>query len=242
MSTTIVVLAGGLGTRLGAITASMPKAMVDVGGKPFIHHKLVQIRESGLRNVVLSVGHYWQQISDYVKGGDQWGLRVSYALDPFPQCGTGRAIQQILVEQLPSIERLFVTYGDSLSFIDPEDLAQKLDLDLSHDACISAIHADLVPNNKPNCGLDATGSPFYVDPSLENNGEHAPTHVEYGLALINAVTFRSGQESKLVFGFDEWLHLCSKRGRLALVETLTPFQEVGTFDALEKTRKWVHDG
>src|SRR5262249_8103214 len=58
----IAVLAGGLATRLGALAATTPKALVEVAGQPFVDHQLVLWQRHGLRRVVVCVGHLGEQI------------------------------------------------------------------------------------------------------------------------------------------------------------------------------------
>ena len=50
---TLVILAGGMATRLYPVTLSIPKSLIDIYGKPFIHHQLDLIKANGLKKVVL---------------------------------------------------------------------------------------------------------------------------------------------------------------------------------------------
>ena len=56
------VLCGGLARRLGAITASVPKSLVTICGEPFIAHQLRLLRERGITDAVLCVGHLGDMI------------------------------------------------------------------------------------------------------------------------------------------------------------------------------------
>ena len=56
------LLAGGLATRLGPITATVPKGLVEVNGRPFIDHQLELLRRNGVRQVVLCLGHLGEQV------------------------------------------------------------------------------------------------------------------------------------------------------------------------------------
>ena len=51
------ILAGGLATRMRPLTETVPKSLLEVAGRPFIHHQLAQLRENGVREVVLCVGY-----------------------------------------------------------------------------------------------------------------------------------------------------------------------------------------
>src|SRR5437763_3276508 len=75
------VLAGGLATRLRPITTKIPKALVEVAGRPFIDHQLALLRDNGLRHVVLCLGHLGEQVRDHVGDGARFGLKVAYSFD-----------------------------------------------------------------------------------------------------------------------------------------------------------------
>ena len=84
-----VVVAGGRGTRLRPLTDDRPKAMVDVGGKPFLDHLLEQLRDEGLAEVLLLIGYRAEVILDHVGDGSAWGLRVSAVVtDPDDETST----------------------------------------------------------------------------------------------------------------------------------------------------------
>ncbi len=86
-----VILAGGLGTRLGSLTAQIPKAMVPIADRPVLHHLLDGLRRDGARDVTLCVGHLAEAIVESVGDGSAFGLRVSYAHER-ELLGTGGAV------------------------------------------------------------------------------------------------------------------------------------------------------
>jgi NDP-sugar pyrophosphorylase family protein len=106
----VAILAGGKATRLGALTADRPKALMDVAGRPFIDHQLELLHKHGTRRVVLCIGHFGQQIQDYVGDGSQFGIKASYAYDGPVLQGTAGAIRdaQALLGDV-----CWVLYGDS---------------------------------------------------------------------------------------------------------------------------------
>lgn len=72
-----VIVAGGRGTRLRPLTDDRPKAMVEVGGKPFLDHLLELLREEGLEEVLLLLGYRADAILEHVGDGSAWGMKVS---------------------------------------------------------------------------------------------------------------------------------------------------------------------
>ena len=71
MSLPVVVLAGGLATRLQPVTATIPKALVDVGGVPFAVHQIQLLKRNGIDDITFLTGHLGEMIADTLGSGDQ---------------------------------------------------------------------------------------------------------------------------------------------------------------------------
>src|SRR5260370_40089666 len=112
-----VVLAGGLGTRLGARTRDVPKGMVRVAGEPFVQRQLALLADQGFSRVVLCIGHLGSQIRDFVGDGSRWGLEVDYADEGEELQGTGGALRLAFDAGLLD-DRFAVLYGASYLPID----------------------------------------------------------------------------------------------------------------------------
>jgi N-acetyl-alpha-D-muramate 1-phosphate uridylyltransferase len=104
------ILVGGLGTRLGSITRSVPKPMVLVGGKPFLEHEIGLLKGSGIADFVLCVGHLGEKVEAHFGDGSRWGVRVRYSYDGPELLGPAGALKR--AEPLLG-EHFFVTYGDA---------------------------------------------------------------------------------------------------------------------------------
>jgi NDP-sugar pyrophosphorylase family protein len=110
MSYPVVILAGGLGTRLGEITKTIPKALVEVNGEPFLAHQLRLLRKNGIDRVVMCISHLGEMIHEYAGDGSAFGVRLDYSFDGPVLRGTAGAIRNAL----PLLdEAFFVLYGDS---------------------------------------------------------------------------------------------------------------------------------
>lgn len=110
MKTPILILVGGLGTRLYPFTKNLPKSLVPVNGKPFIFWQLTLLREAGFSEVVLCLGYMGNEIKNFVGTGKQFGLSVTYSSDGQYQLGTGGALTKAAKE----VDCDFaVMYGDS---------------------------------------------------------------------------------------------------------------------------------
>jgi N-acetyl-alpha-D-muramate 1-phosphate uridylyltransferase len=106
----VAILAGGLATRLRPITETIPKALVEINGEPFLAHQLRLLQASGIRRVVLCIGYRGELIEAYAGDGSRFGLEVAYSPDGPQLRGTAGAIAQ--ARRLLG-EKFFVLYGDS---------------------------------------------------------------------------------------------------------------------------------
>jgi MurNAc alpha-1-phosphate uridylyltransferase len=106
----IVVLAGGLATRMRPETEQIPKSLLQVNGRPFVDWQLDRFAASGARSVVMCVGYLGEQIETHVRRALDRGLVVSYSYDGEQLVGTGGALRRALARLE---DELVVTYGDS---------------------------------------------------------------------------------------------------------------------------------
>jgi len=106
----VVILAGGQGTRLAAVTAETPKPLAPVAGRPFLEHLLDQLRSYGARQVVLSLGYKPDVFSDYFRDHPPAGLDLKLAFERSP-LGTGGGLRNAY----PSLgsDTVLVLNGDS---------------------------------------------------------------------------------------------------------------------------------
>ena len=110
MSLPVVILAGGLATRLRPMMERLPKSLVDVAGQPFAVHQIELLRRHGLTDIAFLVGHLGEMVRDTLGDGTRWGVRLRYVFDGPRPLGTGGAIHRALPELA---DPFFVLYGDS---------------------------------------------------------------------------------------------------------------------------------
>ena len=112
--TTVLILCGGLATRLQPITKTIPKSLVLVNDKPMLQHQLDMLQKQGIKHVVLCVGHLGEMIQDSF--GDRYkDILIEYSFDGAKQLGTGGAIKKSLSKLS---DTFFVLYGDSYLPVD----------------------------------------------------------------------------------------------------------------------------
>ena len=105
-----IVLCGGLGTRLGALTRHTPKPLIDVAGRPFLAHVLDKLCILEIDGFVLATGYHAEQVSDFIK--TTWQDReVLYSVEGQP-LGTGGAVR--LAMESFNLDLALVINGDTL--------------------------------------------------------------------------------------------------------------------------------
>lgn len=93
-----VIMAGGKGTRLASITKDIPKPMVPIMGKPLLEHQIERLKENGISDILLVVGHLGDVIRAYFQDGSNLGVNISYFVEEEP-LGTAGALK-LIKEQL----------------------------------------------------------------------------------------------------------------------------------------------
>jgi len=72
-----MIFAAGLGTRLRPLTDRMPKALVPVGGVPMLEQVIIKLKDAGYDEIVVNVHHFAEQIEDFLKEKENFGINIS---------------------------------------------------------------------------------------------------------------------------------------------------------------------
>ncbi len=94
---TIIIMAGGMGKRLGELTKSQPKPLLPVAGKPILEKLILLFVQHGYYNFLISVNYKGELIKNYFKDGSNWGINISYIEEESP-LGTAGALSLITHE------------------------------------------------------------------------------------------------------------------------------------------------
>lgn len=110
----VVIMAGGLGTRLRPLTEKVPKPLIPVGGRPLIDTIVDRLVAQGLTNITLCVNYLGHMLEDHLGNGSRYGARFSYVREN-KRMGTAGALS--LLEKRPEAS-FFVMNGDILTSVD----------------------------------------------------------------------------------------------------------------------------
>jgi N-acetyl-alpha-D-muramate 1-phosphate uridylyltransferase len=229
MTLPVAILAGGLAHRLRPVTESIPKALVEVAGRPFAEHQLEWLRRQGVERAVFLVGYRGEMIREALGEGSRWGLTIEYVFDGPTLLGTGGAIKRALpVLGTP----FFVMYGDSYLDCDLADIA----------GVFRASGAEgLMTVFRNDNRWDASNVQFEegrIQKYDKRNRTAAMQHIDYGIGVLSAAAldhYAPDAPFDLALVYQDLL----ARGVLAAYEVTARFYEIGTPQGLEETRAYL---
>ncbi|PVX49964.1 nucleotidyltransferase-like protein [Balneicella halophila] len=88
--------AAGLGTRLYPLTKDKPKALVEIGGKPLLEHQLLKLKKLVVSEVVVNVHYFADQVIDFLKANDNFGLSIHISDERDKLLNTGGGLKKAL--------------------------------------------------------------------------------------------------------------------------------------------------
>ena len=230
----VVILAGGLGTRLRPLTEKIPKVLAPILGRPFLHFQLEYLRRAGFRKALLLIAYLGEQIEDYCGDGGRWGLRIDYAREPSPM-GTGGALK--LAEE--KLEDLFVLING--------DTFLPLDFDRFLSSFFTVPCAGMMTVYAGEEGLDAPPHNVRVGPdgfisAYDKRNPDGLNGVDAGVSVYRREVLEMAPTGR-PFSFEEGLipRLIERRG-LRGFRTRERFYDMGTPETLRKTEDFLRRG
>jgi MurNAc alpha-1-phosphate uridylyltransferase len=229
VSLPVAILAGGLATRLRPITETIPKALVEVDGRPFAEHQMEWLGTQGIERIVFCVAYLGDRIQAALGNGARWNLSIEYVSDGEPLLGTGGALKRAL----PALGRaFFVLYGDSLLTCDLRAIER---------AFTSSGRAGLMTVFRNDDQWDRSNVLFESGRVLRYDKQSRTDdmrHIDYGLGVLTPralMPFPSDRPFDLAPVYQRLL----AAGDLAAVEVADRFYEIGSPEGLEETRAFL---
>ena len=214
-----VVLAGGLATRLGERTRQLPKALLPIAGRPFLAWQLEALARSGFHDVLLCIGHFADQIREFLGDGAAFGITLAYSEDGPTLLGTGGALRRALDLLAPSF---LVTYGDSYL---PFDYSAPLrDLDAHPEALgTMSVFQNDGAWDQSNSAVEGDRVVRYE----KGSGDASLRFIDYGaLALRRSVI--AEREAGLPFSLESIQRTLASSAKLRAYEARERFFEIGS--------------
>jgi len=226
----IVILAGGLATRLYPTTKKIPKSMVLVNKKPFLEHQLMLCKKNKIKNVVLCVGHLWKQIRDYFDDGKDFGVNITYSIET-ERLDTGGALKNAF-QYLNDV--FFVMYGDSYLTINWQDIykfykkANKQGLMTVYENNWNFCPSQILLNNSKDEIIEFTKENF--KPEMR--------HMEYGINILPKKIINKIKKKN--FPIELYFHKLIKEKQLAAYISKEKFYEIGCHKGLREIGKIIN--
>jgi N-acetyl-alpha-D-muramate 1-phosphate uridylyltransferase len=220
----VAILAGGLATRLRPVTETIPKALIDINGEPFLAHQLRLLSQRGIRRAVLCIGYRGTQIQEYAGDGSRFGLHLDYSVDGPQLLGTAGAIRKAL----PLLgDRFFVLYGDSYLPCDYAAIEQR---------SIESGKVGLMTVFR-NEGMWDTSNVEFRDGGIlkydKVDRTLAMQHIDYGLGALHRAGFENVPNDRPYDLSSVYQDLLG-RGELAAYEVPERFHEIGSIEGIRE--------
>jgi len=225
----VVILAGGLATRLRPITEHIPKILVDIGGRPFAEYQIELLKKHDLTNIILCIGYLGEQVQATLGDGSRWGVSLRYVFDGPLLLGTGGALRRA---QALLGDAYFILYGDT--YLDCDYLAIEARFRDSQKLGLMTVFHNKNQWDRSNV--------LYRDGQIIRYDKHQPTpdmeHIDYGLGVLQSQVLNAYPTDQ-AFDLATVYRDLVDRQQMAGFEVAKRFYEIGSFTGLEATREYL---
>ncbi|MCR5266951.1 MAG: HAD-IIIA family hydrolase [Lachnospiraceae bacterium] len=228
----VVVLMGGLGTRLKEYTKECPKSLVRVGSRPFFDYELELLKQWGFRRFLFLIGYQADMIEDYYGDGKGQGISIEYCMDGEKLLGTGGAVRRAL----PYLDEDFLLiYGDSFMDINYEETVYRYykGKETGSRALMTVL--------KNHDRFDKSNV-IFEDGKIVLYDKHNTTpemeYIDYGVCMYERALFEDYEEDK-AFDIAEIQTALSKEGKLTAHVVTKRFYEIGSPESLHEFEEYT---
>lgn len=227
----VVILAGGLGTRLRPITETVPKPMVPVLGQPFLRWQLEDLKAQGYTRILLLVAYLGEVVEKHFGDGRSLGLEIQYAYETSP-LGTGGALKN----GIDKLEQEFILLNGDSFLRAPLDTMVRAYRSGDFDAAVSVYDnhdpVPVIPNIRVG---DSHVIGYEKDAGLERGFDQ----IDSGIYIINRNLIKNGPDGKFMLA-DLWPGLIES-GRLGAISVPERFYDIGTVERLKEFEEKIRD-
>jgi NDP-sugar pyrophosphorylase family protein len=226
----VVILAGGMATRLGDVTKATPKSLVDVNGEPFVLHQLRLLKGRGISQVLLCIGYLGEQIMERVGNGWNLGLTVQYSFDGPRLLGTGGAIKKALPKL--DVPVFFLLYGDA--YLECDYAAVQAAFESSGKLGLMTVFRNEGRWDASNIEF-ADGRILAYD---KKNLTPTMKYIDYGLGMFRKEAFEAVPPDE-PYDLATLQQKLLREDQMAAYQVSERFYEIGSPTGLEETRRYL---
>lgn len=220
-----IILCGGLSTRLGDITKSIPKVLLEIKGKTVLEWQTEKLKKVGITEVVLAAGHLNEVLFEKV-GLHYNGVTFTYAVEQ-ERLGTGGAIKHAW-SYINNEEPTIILNGDILTTIDLADMITFLDLE-SDGIILGAYVPDVA-----SYGTLEYDVQYHLKAFKEKEGIHKPGYQNGGFYIFTKHAKKYFPEQK---SFSIEYDVFPRMKNLFVYESDRPWIDIGVPERLEWARE-----
>jgi NDP-sugar pyrophosphorylase family protein len=230
-----VILAGGLGTRLGDLTKDTPKPLMKIKGKPFLHWQIDYLKTQGITDYLFLTGYKGEMIHEYFGDGSQFEVYIQYSQEEKP-LGTGGALIQAY-EKLS--EKFLLLFGDSFLPVNGPQVLKALEA--PNTEVVMTVYDNREDTTVPfNVGLEGLRVHRYEKVPKNQTLPPDLTYVEAGVYGVSKSLFK-GSEPKVCSFESELLKPAIKANRVAAWKSPQRFFDIGTPERLRLFEERISD-
>lgn len=226
----IIILCGGLASRLGNLTRNKPKSLIRINNKPFIIYQIERFKSYGFKNFILCVGHRSHQIKNLLGDGTEYGVSIKYSYDGRKLLGTAGAVKKAL----KLIDNFFILInGDLYLLLNPNNLVQKFK---KIKKPIVVITKNPKKNLTPNILINKKKIIEYSKLGIKEL-----LYIDYGMQIFNKNLVWPSLKKNKIYDMSYVYDLLIKKKLLHFYNTQKAFFEVGSFKGLAEFKKKIND-
>lgn len=219
----VVIMAGGKGTRIAQVNATVPKPMIPIEGKPILEYQIETLKKQGYTDIILIVGHMGNVIQKYFGDGSAFGVQISYIVEEQP-LGTAGALYFLKDE----IQNDFLLLNGDIIF--DVDIQKFLEYHCNQRTAATILTH---PNSHPyDSGIIIADDKNRVTNWLHKEDERLwyKNRVNAGLHMFSPRIFESFHEAKKCDLDRDVLKPLIKEGELSVYDSPEYVKDMGTPD------------
>jgi len=225
----VVILAGGLATRLRPITEKIPKSLIEIQGKPFLEYQINLLKADGVKDILLCLGYLGEQIEERFGNGSKYGVNIKYIYDGKKLLGTAGALKK--ANKLLQ-EEFFLMYGDSylpLNYLNIMSWYKKNDK-----LGLMVVFKNHDQYDKSNVSVEGN----LVKSYSKINKMPDMVYIDYGASILKKDTLSFIPEDEIFPLENLFIHLIAQRQLLAY-EVTERFYEIGSVKGIDEFRRYI---
>ena len=225
----MVIIAGGLATRLGKLSAQTPKSMLRFSGKPFLQYQIELLRSKGIKKFVLCVGHFSEQIKQYFGSGKDFGVQISYSDEGEKLLGTGGALKK--AEDLLE-DDFFIMWGDSYLLLDYKDIFKVYIK--SEIQALMVVYKNFNERDKSNVVVKNNKVILYDKWSISKD----KVYIDNGVSILNKKLLQCIPKDE-VFALELIFKKLAQENNIAAYKAEQCFYEIGSVGGIKDFKDFV---